>query len=43
MNNRNNRNVLVVVYGFTIYEVVLKKEKESRVDAGSIFCGWQNI
>ena len=36
MNNRNNRNVVVVVYSFTIYEAVLKKEKESRVDAGLI-------
>ena len=27
MNNRNNRNVVVVVYCFTIHEVVLKKEK----------------
>ena len=47
MNNRNNRNMVVVVYSFTIHEAVLKKEKESRVDAGSIWgrciCGWKNI
>ena len=27
MNNRNNRNVVVVVYSFTIHEAVLKKKK----------------
>ena len=33
----NNRNVAVVVYSFTIYEVVLKRKKiECRVDVGSM-------
>ena len=33
---KNNRNVVVVVYSFTIHEAVLKKKVESRVDVGSI-------
>ena len=32
----NNRNVAVVVYSFTIYEAVLKKKVECRVDVGSM-------
>ena len=33
----NDRNVAVVVYSFTIYEAVLKKKVESRVDVGSMW------
>ena len=32
----NNRNVVVVVYSFTIYEAVLKTKVECRVDVGSM-------
>ena len=33
----NNRNVVVVVvYSFTIYQAVLKKKVECRVDVGSM-------
>ena len=32
----NNRNVMVVVYSFTIYQAVLKKKVEYRVDVGSM-------
>ena len=32
----NNRNVVVVAYSFTIYEAVLKKKVEYRVDVGSM-------
>ena len=33
---RKNRNVVVVVYSFTIHEAVLKRKVESKVDAGSM-------
>ena len=43
----NNRNVVGVVYSFTIHEAVLKKNVKCRVDVGSIWgrCGrgWKNI